>query len=140
MSRPFTAAMAAEITSQAFRPAFFLQMHFLSGDIFLWSGYGTVAWNGQNWDGIGQLGQISDIEESNDIKANNVTFTLSGIPSDMLGQAINETRQGSPVNLWFGCLGDNNNVIADPLKCFAGRMDVPMIEEGAVTSTISITV
>jgi len=140
MSRPFSAAIVTELTGQHLRPAFFLQAHFLSGDIFLWSGVGTVQWNGNEWIGVGELAQISDIEESNDIKANNVTFTLSGIPSDMIAQAINETRQGYAVNLWFGCFGDGNNVIADPLKCFAGRMDVPMIEEGAVTSTISITV
>jgi len=132
--------MTAEITGQHLRPAFFVQMHFASGDSFVWSGYGTVNWNGHDFVGLGTLGQISTIEESSDIKANNLTLTLSGIPSDALAQAMGETRQGNPVTIWFGCLGDNNNVLADPIKSFAGRMDVPLIEEGSQTSTISITV
>lgn len=140
MPRPLTPLMTAELTGALLRPVFFLQAHFLSGDIFLWSGIGTVTWNGQNWVGVGTLGTISSIQESSELQANNVTITMSGIPSDMLGQALNETRQGYAVQLWFGALGDNNNVIADPLKCFAGRMDVPVVEEGGDTSTISITV
>jgi len=132
--------MTAQITGAYLRPAFFAQLHFLSGDVFVWSGTGTINWNGNDWLGLGTLGQISTIEESSDIKANNLTLTLSGIPSDALAQAMGETRQGNPVTIWFGCLGDNNNVLADPIKSFAGRMDVPLIEEGSQTSTISITV
>jgi hypothetical protein len=138
--RPLTTGMTAQITGVALRPCFFLQAHFLSGDIFLWSGLGTVTWNGQVWQGVGSLGQISAIQESANVQANNVTFTLSGIPSDLISKAISETRQGYAVQLWFGALGDNNNVIVDPLKCFAGRMDVPTVEETPDTSSISITV
>jgi hypothetical protein len=140
MPRPLTPTMTAEVTGAVLRPCFFVQAHFLSGDLFLWSGVGTVKWNGQAWLGVGTLGQISAIQESAAVQANNVTLTLSGIPSDLLGKAVNETRQGYPVQIWFGSLGDDNNVLADPLKCFAGLMDVPSIEEGDDTSTISITV
>lgn len=140
MPRPFSAAMTAQITGSYLRPAFFAQLHFLSGDVFVWSGIGTVNWNGHDFLGLGQFGQISTIEESNDIKANNLTLTLSGVPSDSLSQALNETRQGNAVTLWFGCVGDGGDVVADPVKSFAGRMDVPLIEEGATTCTISITV
>src|SRR6185312_4802996 len=112
MPRPFSAAMTAQITGAYLRPAFFAQIHFLSGDGLVWSGTGTIHWNGHDFLGIGTLGHISTVEESSDIKANNLVLTLSGIPSDSLAQALNETRQGNPVTLWFGCVGDGGDVIA----------------------------
>jgi hypothetical protein len=132
--------MLALLGGPAIKPVLFLQMHFTSGDIFIWSGLGTVQWNGQTWLGLGKLGTISAIEESSEIKATNVTFTLSGIPQDDITKIFGEVRQGYPVKLWFGALGSNNNVIADPLQIFAGRMDITTIDEGAQTSTISISV
>lgn len=132
--------MTAQITGQYLRPAFFFVAHFLSGDVFLWSGLGPIEWDGHTWEGIGALGQISTLEESADLKANNASFTLSGIPNEFIAQAIGETKQGYPVTLWFGCVGDGGDVMASPVKSFAGRMDVVTIEEGSATSSIIITV
>jgi hypothetical protein len=132
--------MVAQLSASLIRPVLLLQMHFTSGDAFMWSGIGNLQWNGQTWLGMGTMGTISPIEESSEIKATNVTFTLSGIAHDMVQKSLGEMRQGYPVKLWFGSLGDANNVLADPLQIFAGRMDVPTIDDGATTSTISIAV
>jgi hypothetical protein len=132
--------MLAQLTAANIKPVLFLKMQFNTGPIFVWSGIGTLNWNGQQWIGLGQLGTISAVEESSELAAVNVTFTLTGIPQDLIQDALNEVRQGNPVQLWFGTLGDDNNVLADPLQIFAGRMDTPTIDEGAATSTISISV
>jgi hypothetical protein len=58
----------------------------------------------------------------------------------MIMHALGQVRQGNPVQLWLGALGSNNNVLPDPLQLFAGRMDVPTIDEGTQTSSISIAV
>jgi hypothetical protein len=140
MPRPWTPQMVAQLSAAKIRPVLFLQMKFTDGPIFVWSGLGNLNWNGHVWVGLGALGTISAIEESSELKATNVTFTLSSIPQDLIQHALGQVRQGYPVQLWFGTLGDNNNVLADPLQIFAGRMDVPTIDEGAQTSTISIAV
>lgn len=132
--------MLAQLTAGRIKPVLFLRMQFTDGPIFVWSGLGTLVWNAQTWIGVGNLGTISAVEESSEIKATNVTFTLSGIPQDLIMHALGQVRQGNTVQLWFGCLGDNNNVLADPLQLFAGRMDVPTIDEGADTCSISISV
>jgi hypothetical protein len=92
------------------------------------------------WQGAGSLGTISPMTESADVKANGVTIAFSGIPSADIARVLNEVRQGYPVKIWFGCLDSAGNVIADPYQAFGGRMDVPAIDEGATTSTISISV
>jgi hypothetical protein len=132
--------MLQQLVAPNIRPVLLLKLQFNSAASYVWSGIGTLAWNGQQWTGLGHLGTISAIEESSEIKATNVTFQLTGIDPADLRQALNEVRQGNPVQLWFGTLGDNNNVIADPLQIFAGRMDVPTIDEGTATSTISLSV
>jgi hypothetical protein len=140
MPRPWSSTMLAQFSAANIKPVLFLQMQFTDGPIHVWSGLGTVTWNGIQWTGLGELGTISPVEESSEIKATNVTFTLTGIPHDLIVHALGQVRQGNPVLLWFGALGSNNNVLADPLQLFAGRMDVPTIDEGAQTSTISIAV
>jgi hypothetical protein len=131
--------MIAQLSAAHIKPVLFLQMQFTSGPAFMWTGIGNLQWNGQTWIGVGTLGTISAIEDSSELKATNVTFTLSGIGQDMIKHALGEMRQGYPVQLWFGTLGDNNNVIADPLQMYAGRIDVPTIDEGAPTATISVS-
>lgn len=140
MPRPWTPTMLSQLTAANIKPVLFLKMQFNTGPIFVWSGIGMLNWNGLQWTGLGQLGNISAVEESSELAATNVTFTLSGIPQDLIQDALSEVRQGNPVQLWFGTLGDDNNVLADPLQIFAGRMDTPTIDEGALTGTISISV
>lgn len=132
--------MLEQLVAPNIRPVLLLKLQFNSAASYVWSGVGTLQWNAQQWIGLGHLGTISAIEESSEIKATNVTFQLTGIDPADLRQALGEVRQGNPVQLWFGTLGDNNNVIADPLQIFAGRMDVPTIDEGTATSTISLSV
>jgi hypothetical protein len=130
--------MLSQLTAPHIKPLLLVQMQFTSGIAYMWTGIGNLQWNLQTWIGVGTLGTISPIEESSEIKAVGVTFTLSGIGQDMIHKALGEMRQGYPVAVWFGTLGDNNNVIADPLQMYAGRMDAPNIDEGAPTATISI--
>jgi hypothetical protein len=131
--------MLSQLSGPKIKPVLFLQMRFTDGDSFVWSGVGNLQWNGQTWIGMGTLGTISAIEESSELKATNVTFTLNQIPQDLLREALGQVRQGNPVKLWFGSMGDNNNVLADPLQMYAGRMDVPTIDDGARTGSISIS-
>jgi hypothetical protein len=132
--------MLAEIAKSAIRPIVFLYAEFNTGNIYLWSGIGNIAWNGQTWMGIGTLGSISPIQETTEITATNLTIALSGIPSDLLGEAMTEIRQGKQVRIWLGMMDDTFNVIADPYESFSGRMDVAVVDENVETSTISITV
>jgi hypothetical protein len=140
LSRSLTAALADELAKDGIRPCLFLEGQFTSGFLRVWSGLGPVNWNGYQWLGIGTLGTISPMAESADVKANGVTISLNGIPNDLIAKMLNEVRQGYPVKIWFGCLDSVGNVIADPYQAFGGRMDVPTIDEGATTSTISISV
>jgi hypothetical protein len=138
MARDLTAGAIAQLQAGNVEPALLYEGQFASGYIRLWSGIGPLSWNGYTWTGVGTLGGISDVEETGEIKANGITVSLSGIPSDLIAAVLGDARHGKTgrVYLAFFSFG---SVVADPALIFEGRLDVPSIDEGAESATISIT-
>jgi hypothetical protein len=140
MSRDLTSAIQAELLKMKVRPIIFVEAVFTSGTLRVWSGIGTISWNGQTWTGVGNLGGISPISEGTEPHADGIELSLSGIPSDLVTKALGECRPNAPVKLWFGFLDEAEAVIAAPYQSFGGRADVPSVEEGGDTSTIKLRV
>jgi hypothetical protein len=138
--RKLSPNMLAVVQTTNLRPVLFFTAEFATGPLYLWSGIGNISWNGKTWTGVGNLGNISTVQETTDTAAVNLTATLSGIPSDMLEIALNEVRGGKPAHVWLGMMDANFNLIADPFESFAGRIDTAQIEEGPETSSITITI
>jgi len=138
-ARNMTAGVLAEINEATVKPIMLFEGEFASGTVNVWTGYGTLSWDGKSWTGLGNLIGISEISESSDIVANGMTFTLSAVDASLVSLAITEARQGMSGRLWIGFLDDNGSVIADPYKCFNGLLDVPTIQDGAETCTLQFT-
>ncbi|TXL70100.1 hypothetical protein FHP25_35860 [Vineibacter terrae] len=137
--RDLTAALAAGIQAGVVRPVMLFEGEFAGGTTRVWTGIGDLAWNGQTWLGIGYLGGISDIEETDELRAAGVTVSMSGIPQSLISLALGDVRQNKPGRLYFALMdGDTSNLVADPYLAFEGRLDVVEIDEGAETATISI--
>lgn len=132
--------MLAAIAAHRVRPMFLVQAQFASGSIYVWSGLGTISWNGQEWLGLGTLGAIGTLPETAALQAQGITLTLSSIPSDLLGDVLNEIEHGLPATVWFGALDDDNNVIANPYAAFAGRIDAAKLNDDGQTATALISV
>lgn len=139
MSRNLTAGVITEITAKKMRPVLFVQGRFTSGYVFLWSGIGTISWNSQTWTGAGSLLTVSPLPETADVTAEGVQISLSGIPSDLIGKALGEVRQGAPVTIYQGFLTAAGAVVSNPADAWAGRMDTCTIDEGTETATITIS-
>ena len=140
MSRNLTAGTKAAFTAGRVIAALFVEAHFATGIVRLWSGLGPITWNGLTWLGVGSLGTVSALPETSDVAAQGMSLTLSAIPSDMLAHVLNEIRQGMPCRVWLGALDEAGNVIADPYASMAGRIDSGVINEGGQTSSATITV
>lgn len=138
--RTFTAAALAALQAPSVRPVLLCSIQFLTGTSYLWSGMGVLNWNGQNWIGMGQYASAPELEETTDMRATGVTLGLTGIPTDWLGDSLNECRQGLPVQLWIGFFTSAGQLIADPYESFAGRMDVVSLTDSGTTCDLSMTV
>jgi hypothetical protein len=138
MPRQMTAASLAAIQSAALRPALFVEAHFTSGPIYVWSGVGSIAWGGKTWIGLGSLGNVSMIEEGATVEAKGITLTLSGIDPTMLTGILEEFQVGLPAIVSLGLFDASGALIADPVGCFVGQMDQPTLDVTGTSATISI--
>jgi len=140
MSRDLTESMLTQLEAGHVSPLFLADLEFASSTEHVWSGIGNIEWNGHTYRGLGHLASISAVTEKNEIQAQNITISLSGIPSELLEEAINEVKPNGTVKVWFGFMTNSGSIVADPSQVCLGSMDVPTINEGADTSMISITV
>jgi hypothetical protein len=150
--RNLSPAIVAAIAAPQKSLAWFVELVFLDQTIYAWSGLGNVTPAGPAWDpgatfpygqefiGVGWLGQLSNLPQTTEMTAENMRLTLSGIPASLVGDAVNAVRLTGSVTIWLVFLDALNNVIADPLQMWQGQTDVPTLTDGADTCTFEMTV
>ena len=138
MSRTLSTEMQAVASAELVRPIYLVKMEFDSGDLFLWSGLGNLVYSGDTYVGTGDLMVISPVKESEELTANGVTFTVSGIKQSLVSLARDEPYQGRKITLYLGAFDENADIISIPVVLFSGFMDVMSISDSGETSTITI--
>lgn len=140
MARDLTTATKNALTAETVQPIMLFYADFASGAVRVWSGYGDLSWDSQTWLGVGDFGEVSVVEETEDLRANGVTFTLNGIDSSLISVALTDTYQGRDCALYLGALDlTTGTLITDPYQIFSGRMDVISIDESEETATINLS-
>src|SRR2546423_3765507 len=137
-----SAAVLGQVLGGQLRPALFVEIAFASETVYLWSGIGPKGSAGPAYDpkatfpygrtfiGQGWLGQIQSVPQITDVVASNITLLLSGIPAELVTDAMQAVRQNSIATLWLGLLDEADNIVGDPVQRFQGSLDVPTITEG----------
>lgn len=139
MTRDITTALRDEMSARVNLPIGFFEGLFDSGALRLWTGYGTINWNGVEWTGAGNLIGLSDLTESQELLAVGASVTLSGIPSEFISIALAENYQGRRCNCYIGAMS-GGQVVADPILLFGGVADVMVIDDSGEFGSITITV
>jgi len=129
MARSITSGFQTEIEAQGLNPRLFIKAEFDSGALRLWSGLGNITFNSEVYTGAGDLLDVSAVEESQELRANTVVFSLDGLDSAVVSLALTENYQGRKITMWFAVLDNNGAIIADPYKLFSGQMDVMEITD-----------
>jgi hypothetical protein len=124
--------------SQSSMPvAVFVEATFASETVYLWTGMGSITWNGQTWIGVGSLGGISPMPDGSTVEAKGIILTLSGFDATLLPLVLNDYIPGLPVTVYLA--GFNDNVlINNPIIAWAGYLDLPSAEIAGETATLSI--
>lgn len=137
MSRSMDSAVATGIAQQVVPCAFFAEFQFASGPLRMWSGYGFKSWNSQTWTGAGTMGGMSPADETSDIGASGLAFSLSGISSSLRALALSDPYRGRPCKAWLAILDSSENVLGAYLY-YAGRMDVMTSKGAGKTSELTL--
>ena len=161
MSRDLSPITTESISDDVVYPFFAVELQLDGNIIRMWTGQGTlVLSDGSEWVGLGQLLNISSIEETSDMAVKGASISLSGIPSEMLSLALSTPYQGRVAKIYFGTfqqgsilqetaayilLQDGSRINLESTatgfnELFSGYMDQMNIEEGGDTSTIEMAV
>jgi hypothetical protein len=136
--RNITAPMLAALTANPVRPAFLAQLTFTTGVQYVWTGAGSLVWNGNTYLGVGSLGKIGAITEGTEVKADGTTVALSGIDPALLADCLSEIQVGSPASIYFALVDPNLNILGTPYPLFAGCVDQPVLEIGLDSISIAL--
>ena len=137
MSRDLPTGLAAAFASAKIFPCFLVEVEWPGGTVYVWNGYHSLSWGGHTWLPTGDFGGISNIKENRDLTANGVSLTLSGIPSNIIGEAMRNDTQGRPVKIYFGTLTTTGFVI-DPYLQWSGLIDAISHSDDGKTATLTV--
>lgn len=137
MPRDIDPSLIVALQQPSLQMAVFVTLTFASGPVNIWSGVGTVTWQGKTWIGLGSLLGMTGFEEGTTVQARGITITLSGLDPSLLSGCMNDFRLGLPAGVYLGFyVGGALNPNA--LTSWAGRMDQPSISLGGTEATIAI--
>lgn len=139
----FPGLVDALMRGQVVSTAYLVWLDFGSGARFLSDLAGPFRdVNGQIWEGLGQLGSVSDIERSG-TAADTVTLTLSGVDPGLSAGALHASadskgRFARVFEQFYDV--DTRQPVEKPVCYFLGRMDVTRIKaDGPGTRSIIMT-
>lgn len=89
-----------------------LMIEFPSGVTRVHSGTGYLTINGQQFVGVGAMGEISAVKEDGGLTTNQVNIALNGLDTSIMGTVMNERCVGSPAELYFATFDSNMDAIA----------------------------
>ena len=138
MSRSLPVALSAEFGAQELKPFQALELEFSDEVVRFWTGYGELNADGKDWSGVGQVLAISATEESSDLTALGMTFTLGGLDTTVISAILNENYKLRPCALYIGALDANDEPVSTLFETFSGFIDTINIEENGETATIVI--
>ncbi|GJD41304.1 hypothetical protein [Methylobacterium bullatum] len=136
--------LAALQRGQTVRVARLVQLDFATQTKLLHQGAGPLRTaDGRIWSGIGELGQISDIDRAVVPTGGSPTLTLSGVEPDLIAKTLAASAEvkGRPVRIYDQHYTETggNIVLADvPLAIYSGLMDRISIADQGATATISV--
>ena len=161
MSRDLSVNTIENISENVVYPFFATELRFDGNIVRMWTGQGTlVLADGTEWVGLGQLLNISSIEETSEMSVKGASISLSGIPSELLSLALSEPYQGRIAKIYFGTfqrgsllqetsdyilLQDGSRINLESTstgfnELFSGYMDQMNIEESGDTAMIEMMV
>jgi hypothetical protein len=139
MSRGLSSPNATAASARAVRPISFVELPFASGTLRLHNGVGNYLWGGFTWLGVGSLGSMSEVEETDALtRGYRVSYQLSAIDSTILTQALGEEIYERVVVRYEGFLDDNGQLVDTPHELRRDLMDTMETAIGGEIDTVTL--
>ena len=96
-----------------------------------------IEYNGNTYLGGRQVAIDEVKDQGGEVQA--LSFTLSGVPSELLAVALAENIQGRPVYVSAALLDPDTMAIGAVLPLWSGQLDQMPVRHGGETSVITVT-
>ena len=131
------ADVASRLANDNQKIAYGVSLEFDSGTLNLWSGIGDfVGSDSLTYTGAGELLNIQNVEEDNELSSTNMTISISGLSENIVTYATTEDYQNRPITIkMFFFHPDTDDEIGSVIL-FKGRMDTLTVNDGDTFSVI----
>jgi hypothetical protein len=129
----------AELEKPVTRIVYFVELDFRDSTQYLCTANVSITWGGHEWIGLGSMGAISPIEESEGVESKSLTFTLNVAQNSVLALAVGDVEQyrGRNAKMHFVPLDESFQPVGIPVVCWRGIMDTMAVsvdgEDGGIT-------
>lgn len=106
-----------------------------------WTTWGDdIVWNGNTYMGLGQLGSISELRETEAATNERITLKLSPVPVQNLPLALGsvEGYRGRPINIYFWAVGPDYQPVGSPVLRHQAVMDQVSIKRDKESGSVEL--
>lgn len=125
-----TAGMAAHLNRPYRHLAWMAWFERAGADLYVWSGSHHLTYDGQTWYGYGYLSRIDSVQQREGTQHVDVAFELSGLDPTIIAD-LDESVRGLGAKLWLAGIGQDRQVIRDPILISQLRQDTLAWSYGA---------
>lgn len=159
--RDLGTAVAEALAESVVNISLLADFEFDSQTVYMWTGIGNLIIDGNTYIGVGNLVGISEIRESQNLEANGLAMSLSGVSSTLVSVALQETFQGRICRLWLAVTATENRIaqegdegailqedgsyillenelVGAPYLLFTGMMDTMEINDDGKSAIITL--
>lgn len=136
------ATIAALQQGRSVRVMRLVRLDFASEVVRVHQGVGPLRTaDGQVWSGLGELGQISDIDRAVVPTGGSPSLGLSGVEPTLIAKTLAASSEvkGRPVRIFDQHFADDLGLLDAPLAIWSGLMDRMSITDNGSTATIAVT-
>lgn len=138
--KTLTTALSNSLAGDHVTTVAFVELQFASGTHRYCTAGQTIAWNGNDWLGVGAIASIEAIKETEGLQATGLKMMLSGVPTSLISLALGEAVQGKTAKMWVAGIDTTGAVAADPVLEYQGRVDTLFINDSESSCLIGINV
>lgn len=130
----------AELAKAVTRTVYFVEFQFASATSRLSTANIPLTWGGYEWAGVGSLGTISTVEESDGLEAKPLNFTVNSAQQSWLALAVGsvEEYRGRPAKMYMCPLNEQFQMVGTPERCWSGIMDMLSVGINEDSGTITL--
>ncbi len=135
-----TSAQKAELSKPVTRTVYFAEFHFAEGVSRLSTANTSFTWGGFEWAGVGTIGTIGAVEESEGLESRALTFAINAAQPSWLSLALGdvESYRGGKAKLYMCPLNEAFQLVDTPVLCWSGVMDMLSVNVNGSSGSISL--